>query len=82
LIGDVHAPTESSAAFISALSRDLNADMRILDGGVIHLGPQSVQQFQLAITGLDHSAPDRVEDYSKWLAHRSAGRRSTRASLS
>lgn len=65
LIVDVHASTESSASFISALSRDLNADIRILDGGVIHLGPQSVQQFQLAISGLDHSAPDRVEDYSK-----------------
>jgi D-methionine transport system ATP-binding protein len=69
LIVDVHAATESSSAFITALSRDLNADIRILDGGVIHLGPQSIQQFQLAITGLDHSALDRVDDYSKWFAN-------------
>lgn len=67
LIVDVHAPTASSAAFISALSRDLNADVRILDGGVIRLGSQTVQQFQLAITGVDHSALDRADDYSKWL---------------
>ena len=68
LIVDVHAPTESSASFISALSRDLNADVRIVDGGVIRLGSQTVQQFQLAITGVDHSALDRSDDYSKWLA--------------
>ncbi|HEX7824554.1 MAG TPA: ATP-binding cassette domain-containing protein [Mycobacterium sp.] len=68
LIVDVHAPTASSASFISALSRDLNADVRILDGGVIRLGSQTVQQFQLAITGVDHSALDRADDYSKWLA--------------
>jgi D-methionine transport system ATP-binding protein len=69
LIIDVHAPTESSSAFITALSRDLNADIRILDGGVIRLGPQSIQQFQLAITGLDHVALDRVDDYAKWFAN-------------
>ncbi|WP_029112872.1 methionine ABC transporter ATP-binding protein [Mycobacterium sp. URHB0044] len=69
LIVDAHAPTESSSAFISALSRDLNADIRVLDGGVIRLGPQSIQQFQLAITGLDHLARDRADDYSKWFAN-------------
>jgi D-methionine transport system ATP-binding protein len=67
LIIDVHAPTESSVAFLSALSRELNADVRILDGGVIRLGAQTVQQFQLGITGIDHSAPNRADVYSQWL---------------
>jgi D-methionine transport system ATP-binding protein len=70
LILDVHAPAGSSAAFISGLSRDLDADIRIIDGGVIQLGGQSVLQFQLGITGCDHSAPGRAEDYAQWFAHR------------
>lgn len=70
LIIDVHAPADSSATFIGALSREFNAEIRIIDGGVFHLGSTSVLQFQLGITGLDHSAPDRAEDYVHRLAAR------------
>jgi D-methionine transport system ATP-binding protein len=67
LIVNVHAGTDASASFISTLSRELNANVRILDGEVLHLGSQSVSQFQLALTGIDHSATDRADEYSQWL---------------
>ncbi|WP_234807715.1 methionine ABC transporter ATP-binding protein [Mycolicibacterium bacteremicum] len=67
LIVNVHAGVDASASFISKLSRDLNTDVRIIDGEVLQLGGQSVSQFQLGLTGLDHSAPARAEEYTRWL---------------
>jgi D-methionine transport system ATP-binding protein len=66
LILNVHAGADASGAFIGALARELNTDVRILDGEVLRLGGQSVSQFQLALTGIDHSAADRAEDYVRW----------------
>jgi len=34
---------------------------------VLQLGGQSVSQFQLGLTGLDHSARERADDYTQWL---------------
>jgi D-methionine transport system ATP-binding protein len=67
LILNVHAGADATASFISALSRELNTDVRILDGEVLRLGDQSVSQFQLGLTGVDHSAADRCDDYVRWL---------------
>lgn len=66
LILNVHAGTDASGSFIGALARELNADVRILDGEVLRLGGQSVSQFQLALTGIDHAATERVDDYLQW----------------
>lgn len=65
-IVNVHAGSDASASFISTLSREFNTDVRILDGEVLHLGGQSVSQFQLGLTGIDHCAPDRADEYSQW----------------
>ncbi|MGU3498990.1 methionine ABC transporter ATP-binding protein [Mycobacterium sp. C31M] len=67
LIVNVHAGVDATASFISKLSRELNTDVRIIDGEVLQLGGQSVSQFQLGLTGLDHSAPERAEEYTQWL---------------
>lgn len=66
LIVNVHAATDASASFISTLSREFNTDVRILDGEVLRLGGQTISQFQLGITGLDHSAADRSDEYARW----------------
>lgn len=68
LVVNVHAGTDATASFISVLSRELNTDVRILDGEVLQLGGQSVAQFQLGLTGVDHNAPDRAEEYADWFA--------------
>lgn len=67
LILNVHAGTDASASFISKLARELNTDVRIIDGEVLQLGGQSVSQFQLGLTGVDHSAPERADEYTRWL---------------
>jgi D-methionine transport system ATP-binding protein len=66
LIVNVHAADDGS--FIGALARELNTDVRILDGEVVHLGGHRVAQFQLALRGLDHDARDRADDYARWFA--------------
>lgn len=68
LIVNVHAGADASAAFIGALARDLDTEVRILDGEVLHLGGQSVSQFQLSLTGIGHSAPEHADRYTKWFA--------------
>lgn len=67
LILNVHAGADASGSFIGVLARELNTDIRILDGEVLHLGGQSVSQFQLALTGIGHSAVDRADEYTEWL---------------
>ncbi|MGV9803808.1 methionine ABC transporter ATP-binding protein [Mycobacterium sp. NPDC003449] len=66
LIVNVHAGADAPASFISTLSRELNTNVRILDGEVLHLGGQSVSQFQLGLTGVDHSAHERSDEYTGW----------------
>ncbi len=66
LIVNVHAGIDATASFISALSRELNTDVRIVDGEVLRLGDQTVSQFQLGLTGVDHRASDRSGDYARW----------------
>lgn len=66
LIVNVHAGAGAPASFISTLAREFNTDVRILDGEVLHLGGQSVSQFQLGLTGLDHHAPSRADEYTRW----------------
>ncbi|MEH3136806.1 MAG: methionine ABC transporter ATP-binding protein [Mycolicibacterium neoaurum] len=68
LVVNVHAGTDAVASFISVLSRELNTDVRILDGEVLHLGGTSVAQFQLGLTGVDHLATERVDEYANWFA--------------
>ncbi|MGB3482669.1 MAG: ATP-binding cassette domain-containing protein [Mycobacterium sp.] len=70
LIVNVHAGTDAATSFIGALARELNTDVRILDGEVLQLGGQSVSQFQLGLTGIDHSAVDRADLYTEWLRTR------------
>lgn len=73
LIVNVLADTDSSASFISALARELNTDVRIIDGEVLRLGTQTVSQFQLGLSGNGHPAPDRVDEYSQWFSRHGLG---------
>lgn len=73
LIVNVLAGTDSSASFISGLSRDLDTDVRIIDGEVLRLGTQTVSQFQLGLTGIGTPATERVAEYAAWFGRHKLG---------
>ncbi|OAN37818.1 methionine ABC transporter ATP-binding protein [Mycolicibacterium iranicum] len=73
LIVNVLAGTDSSASFISTLARELDTDVRIIDGEVLRLGAQTVSQFQLGLSGNGHPAPQRVDEYSQWFSRHGLG---------
>lgn len=73
VIVNVLAGTDSSASFISTLVRELDTDVRIIDGEVLRLGAQTISQFQLALSGNGSPAPERVDEYSQWFHRHGLG---------
>ncbi|ORB28482.1 methionine ABC transporter ATP-binding protein [Mycolicibacterium parafortuitum] len=74
LIVNVVAGADASASFISTLARELDTDVRIIDGEVLRLGEQTVSQFQLALSASGRStAPDRVAEYARWFRQHRLG---------
>ena len=73
LIVNVVAGADASASFISTLARELDTDVRIIDGEVLRLGQQTVSQFQLVLSATDRSAPERVTEYARWFERHRLG---------